>query len=115
MGNNRFLPVGDEGAGELPKRVYAKVDQIDSNSVLLDAIHADWFDDLFSDEPSFGRFTERARESPIFVYQFKMKRMMRLLALGPILIIRSIFRTIPKVSIIINVYRESNIACLTSF
>lgn len=84
MGNNRFLTVGDEGAGELPKRVYAKVDQIDSNSVLLDAIHADWFDDIFSDESSFGRFTERASEAPIFVYRFKMKRMMRLLALGQI-------------------------------
>lgn len=69
MGGNRFLDPFVEFDGEAPRRLYTRIDQINEQSILLDAIDADWFDGMGEDFIGFDRWRQRSHEVPVYVVE----------------------------------------------
>ena len=82
MGENRFLTIGSEEFGDEPRRVFARVDQIDGEVAFLDAVDAAWFEAAFQEVATFETWRDRAVEAPIYVFELSSRFLEPLFSAG---------------------------------
>ena len=69
MGWNRFLDPHGHDTGETPRRLYARLDDASEQSLLFDAIDADWLEGSSDTISGFGQWQDRAAAAPVYVLE----------------------------------------------
>jgi beta-lactamase superfamily II metal-dependent hydrolase len=57
----------DTHRGDTPRRVFALFDHRSDNSIYLDCVGADWFDDALPEQATFEAWVERSDDAPLHV------------------------------------------------
>ena len=68
---NRFFDPTGDFAGEVPRRVYARIDRIENSRLLFEAVDAEWFDGEMEGRHDFEFWMNASNRAPISVIEIE--------------------------------------------